>query len=697
MKSLVASFKWLLVGLALSASSLYASEPTPNEQYASASNIFDLSLNELLALPVTVASKSKETQLDAPGVVTVYSAQDIQETGYYTLSELSDITAGYGTNTLHAEKGFQTRGQASSGFDNQRHLILINDIPVNHARSGKAMIDYQMPLYFAQNVEFLRGPASALYGVGAYYGVVSVTPKSESDEGSHASIKMRAGNQQDDRLIMANGFTQTETGEATLALSHFSKNASFDEVGENGNEGHLNWDDDNSNFFYANFDVIDDAAEGLSLGVIYMDRESGLGEFWNGGFSNQGNELYWKTFVPYLKYNRPFGDSFKLKSYLKANYSEEKASWINIPSAPPTPLPSAGSSVIPFAKYDLNFENYELEVEGYWDILSNLNLIFGVNFDMRKQTDFRNSYDDLFITVTDQDISTTINGSASNDTKDSSTVYTLSQFAQIDYDYNFLAGGKIVAGMRFDESSFDDESYSNNAPRIALIQKFRPDLAMKLLWGNALRAPSVKELTLNGLARKNVPASVNIREINPETIETLELNTTYQAKALLLSLTLFKNKTKDTIYRDFATAGAPYANRENKITAEGFEIEANYQMAASWYLWANYSSSKTDIGNDQEVTGILNGLFNTGIHWTYQENSHVALVYKHVDHITNNNDEFDGYDLFDLNFQWNITKALNAGLQLKNITDENYFIANGATPSVLGAERSHHVFIELKL
>ena len=114
----------------------------------------------LMAIRVTVASKSEESILDVPANVTVYSAQDIKALGYYTLADLANITAGYSSYTIYGEKVFETRGQKAGSFNNNKHLLLIDGIPVSHARANSLRAEEELPLLFARQVEFLRAPAA---------------------------------------------------------------------------------------------------------------------------------------------------------------------------------------------------------------------------------------------------------------------------------------------------------------------------------------------------------------------------------------------------------------------------------------------------------------------------------------------------------------------------------------------------------
>lgn len=133
---------------------------------AQETDIFELSLEQLINMPVAVASTSTKSQADAPASVSVYDQVHLQQLNRYSLSELAQVTPGFAAYEIYGERVFSTRGQKAGSFENNKHLVLVDGIPVNHARANKAPTAYELPLLFATRVEFMRGPDSALHGVG---------------------------------------------------------------------------------------------------------------------------------------------------------------------------------------------------------------------------------------------------------------------------------------------------------------------------------------------------------------------------------------------------------------------------------------------------------------------------------------------------------------------------------------------------
>src|SRR5688500_3266941 len=134
---------------------------TPTGDAAPDASNGGITLDELLDTVVSVASRRDERVSAAPASITAYTDEDIRSLGYYTLYDLANFTPGWSGTIMYGEKILETRGQKAGSFNNNKHLVYVDGIPVSHARNYKAPIDEELPLHFARNVEFLRGLASA--------------------------------------------------------------------------------------------------------------------------------------------------------------------------------------------------------------------------------------------------------------------------------------------------------------------------------------------------------------------------------------------------------------------------------------------------------------------------------------------------------------------------------------------------------
>src|SRR5690606_20937691 len=107
-------------------------------------------------------------------------------------------------------------------------------------------------------------------------------------------------------------------------------------------------------------------------------------------FTHEINDLTWNIFIPYLKYQKAFTDKWKLNSYLKYNHSIEKGWWAPFTNESYGKYEGKGTS---FAAYDIGVNNVEALVESDYQIFDWMNLLVGVNGDMRYQIGEPYSYE----------------------------------------------------------------------------------------------------------------------------------------------------------------------------------------------------------------------------------------------------------------------------------------------------------------
>lgn len=138
---------WVTFFVMLLTVSLFALDETDEE-------VGDLSLGDIfdLDVEVTVASKKAEKISDAPGVIIAYTDKDMENLGYYTIRDLANLTSGYSSFRSIGEITLETRGQKTAGFDNNKHLLLVDGIPVRHVRAGKAPVEEEISLFGMKRV-----------------------------------------------------------------------------------------------------------------------------------------------------------------------------------------------------------------------------------------------------------------------------------------------------------------------------------------------------------------------------------------------------------------------------------------------------------------------------------------------------------------------------------------------------------------
>lgn len=168
---------------------------------------------------VAAASKSLTSSAEAPASVTVITAEEIRAFGYRTLTDaLRPVRGLYVTNDgIYDQIGI--RGFQPPGDVNTRVLLLIDGHTYNEAWTGQSSVGFDLDVDLSQveRIEVVRGPASALYGSSAVFGVVNVVHRTAPRQGN-VEVLATGGNNGTVRARVTAGFDRGE-GQPSAMLS----------------------------------------------------------------------------------------------------------------------------------------------------------------------------------------------------------------------------------------------------------------------------------------------------------------------------------------------------------------------------------------------------------------------------------------------------------------------------------------------
>lgn len=172
------SFKFTRI-LLLPALFLYLISPAKaQETDLEVYELFDVTLEELLNVGIVSASKKKQSVLDAPATAYVVTEEQINSRGYNNLLELlediPEVEVQRNSNN-YVRNHVSIRGVAG----NEKFLILVNGIRITPATGDSYVLGTQFSLANAKRVEVIIGPASALYGVDAFSGIINIITRSQ--------------------------------------------------------------------------------------------------------------------------------------------------------------------------------------------------------------------------------------------------------------------------------------------------------------------------------------------------------------------------------------------------------------------------------------------------------------------------------------------------------------------------------------
>ncbi len=149
--------------------------------------LLDLSLEELLNIPITTATKTSGKLDTAPSVIDVVTADQIKQRGYQNLGQVLNDIANNHEDRSNWGIGEPTHQNVGFGFrfdTGQNILILFNGQRLNAFLPGNRFGGEEYLLNTIDRIEIIRGPGSALYGTGAFTAVINIISKKLTSQAS---------------------------------------------------------------------------------------------------------------------------------------------------------------------------------------------------------------------------------------------------------------------------------------------------------------------------------------------------------------------------------------------------------------------------------------------------------------------------------------------------------------------------------
>ena len=552
--------------------------------------LLSLDLAELLETEITVASKSAETVAEAPSTVTVFSRREIQNMGVTTLGDLLDFVPGFQSFRLALNgdsQGFQVRGNPMLPAFTRDVLVLQDGRRLNGSHSGGAVLyNAYLTLDNVKQVEIIRGPGSALYGSNAFLGVINIVTLDDHNAvgvrlGSHAMKEAMLHFSQPLDNWQASGFLRAYADEG----DHYEQLS--DRFGHQGSaEDHRRSADANVKLSKGDFS--------LSLRHIHRHTEDFLDSEYlgNNGINNSENEQTSLAFQYQHKVNDDLNVSFN------GGYTR---------------------SQLYFLSHTGEFQKTRPELFGLF--LENEALNFDIDIDWQSSTYNRwqagftyentGNTDNALIDADEDGYLRYMRGAdgfTENRDRDIFGLYLQHQRPLHEHL-------DLVAGLRYDH--YSDFGNTLN-PRGALIYTTPWADHIKLLYGQAFRAPNLADLTLK------VDNSEGNPNLKPEKVETIELAYVHTADYGQGIVTLFRNHVTDVIAIQPDANGNFFAQNEGELNRHGVELEANLNPAENWLLRGTFT--RIFEGAERHAPGHFGSLI---LNYQYQRwNFNVNSIYQ---------------------------------------------------------------------
>src|SRR6188768_1063761 len=176
-----------LVLLCLLSSSVVFAQETKTEE--GGDDLYTLSLEELMNIPINSASKKDETLFDAPLSSYTITRADIDKSGATRIMEALRLAPGVivreqtnGVYDIHI-RGLDNILRTSEAYtkSNLTTLVMIDNRPVfNHNLGGTFWETLPIDLNDVERIEIVRGPSAPLFGPNAVTGVINIMTKRSS-------------------------------------------------------------------------------------------------------------------------------------------------------------------------------------------------------------------------------------------------------------------------------------------------------------------------------------------------------------------------------------------------------------------------------------------------------------------------------------------------------------------------------------
>ncbi len=543
---------------------------------SSTPDLTELPIEELMNISVYGASKYEQKLMEAPASVTIVNRDEIKKYGYRNLADVLRSVRGFFVTNDRNYQYLGVRGFNRPGDYNTRILLMVDGHRLNDGLYDQAPIGYDFPvdIDLVERVEVIRGPSSSIYGTNAFFAVVNVITRNGRDlsnklHGVEASADGGSFNSYKARLTY--GRQWAEGPEVLLSGSYYDSQGDrlfFRETNPSKTHGGVTLNCDYERFQSA-FSKL--ALKDFTLTGVYHNREKG---------------------VPTGAYGTVLGDprtqTIDTRAYLDLKYDHTFASdWQVLARLSVDHYPYKGRYFFNVADRGEPFDEVENRDTAQADWWGGEVQVSKKLFERHKVI-MGTEYRDYFrLNQANFDVApfTPI-----LDDKRDAKVWAF--YAQD--EVTIFKNLRLNAGLRYDHYSSFGGSLN---PRVALIYNPFKQSALKLLYGQAFRAPNVYELYYQdgGVTQKPSPG------LRPEKINTYEVVwEQYFAKNYRVTASGYYYNINDLITQQVDPAdGLIVFKNAEQVEALGVELEMGGKWASGLegrlsYALQNTKNSQTE-------------------------------------------------------------------------------------------------------
>ncbi|HWI57857.1 MAG TPA: TonB-dependent receptor, partial [Bacillota bacterium] len=594
---------------------------------------------------VSGASRFEQKVTEAPASVSIVTADEIKKLGYRTLADVLRGMRGLYVNYDRNYSYLGVRGFSRPGDLNTKELLLIDGHRMNDNIFDTAAIGTEafLDVDLIERVEFIRGPSSAIYGDNAFFGVINVVTKSGRHiDGAEAAFATGSFDTYQGRFSVGKQFTNEL--EFLLSGSLYTSAGphllDFDVPGQ----GQVVVRDQDRDAFESFFTKITYRDFTLSGGVVNREKRVPTGSY-NTVFNDGREETTDLSAYADLKYEHEFASDTRVLGrvfYDRYNYQGDYPTDLATPPGPP---------FVVINRDEVLGDRVGTEWQVTQLLFDRHRLVAGVDYRENLQQNQLNFFEEP--------------GGARSDIRNRSRNVGLFAEGEAVLRTNLL----FNAGLRFDYYETFGETLN---PRFGLIYSPLERTTLKLLYGEAFRAPSVYELyySVPGVQQANP-------HLQPESIRTYEaVLEQYLPWHLRFSVSGYYYEVDDLISeRAGGPAGFIYDNVD-QARGKGVEFELEGRYAGGLIARASYALQRTeDAHTGQELSNSPRHLVRaTLIAPLYRDKLFTGLELQYESQVrTLGGDALDGFYVVNWTiFSQRIVKNLELSASLYNLFDIPY-------------------------
>ena len=516
-------------------------------------DLYAMTLEDLMNLEVITASKKAEKSIDAPGIITTITKDEIKYFGANNLGDVLERATSIQKVGSHLFPNNVTamRGDLRTLYDNHM-LVLINGRPIRDGVLGgvNSPIYLGMPVEMIEKIEIIRGPGSVLYGSNAFSGVINIITRSDKDKSSVSGT-----------LTTGSFGTLGGAVNGTYLKKDFKANVSakidnvkgwdYQAITTRPGPGDQSLPVD-MKYGRQNFGLAADLSyKGLTLFGFYTeDNQDILGILPYATFAGK-NKI--SRFITNLGYTYNFNESWEASANVLYNSSD-----LLIGDDAETPVDHQESS---------DFLG-ELTING--ELADNLNLVFGGVVDSRNKNSIEIN-DAIPITYNQIHLS-----------------------AYVQADYRPVKILKLIAGAQLNKPNVGAVDI---VPRFGAIFNITDNFGFKSLYASAFRSPWPIEQMLEN------PVIVGNPNLTPEKISTLDIQFFYTSKKAEASITYYNSDFSNSISRAPLETGSSvftYIN-QGDLNMYGLEIEGKVSISSNIFVTGSATLQKN---RDEETVPV---------------------------------------------------------------------------------------------